>query len=218
MHRYYQNLQFLEINETKITKYFAIRSCKPAKTEDDVAKISFQSWCWNNHAYERHWWLTDSINDLSSGMNIHIRANCEHFDQIRDAWNEDRRCDGRIHASGIYGAASCSITSHGWHGWGGEENRELEPATTFSVPRGEYFCVLLVEELSILVIRDGGRWSGGGEQPPLIHRIDDGRVARNRVSSFASKNRILLKRNAYFPLLISISFSSFLDLVTSFCW
>lgn len=91
MHRYYQNLQFLEINETKITKYFAIRSCKPAKTEDDVAKISFQSWCWNNHAYERHWWLTDSINDLSSGMNIHIRTNCEHFDQIRDAWNEDRR-------------------------------------------------------------------------------------------------------------------------------
>ena len=162
--------------------------------------------------------LTDSINDWFIEMNIHIRANCEHFDQICDAWNEDRRCDGRIHASGIYGAASCSITSHGWHGWGGEENRELEPATTFSVPRGEYFCVLLVEELSILVIRDGGRWSGGGEQPPLIHRIDDDRVARNRVSSFASKNRILLKRNAYFPLLISISFSSFLDLVTSFCW
>lgn len=44
-----------------------------------------------------------------------------------------------IHASGIHGTASCSITSHGWHGWGGRESR-TRIDDTFSVPRANIFA------------------------------------------------------------------------------
>lgn len=58
-----------------------------------------------------------------------------------------------IHASGIHGIASCSITSHGWHGWGGREPR-TRIDDHFLRAESEYFCVLLVEESFILVIRE----------------------------------------------------------------
>lgn len=58
-----------------------------------------------------------------------------------------------IHASGIHGTASCSITSHGWHGWGGREPR-TRIDDHFLRAESEYFCVLLVEESFILVIRE----------------------------------------------------------------